>query len=150
MNKHKELLKQKLIDFQKNIDSLKREKLEIENLYKDKLEKSNLQFIGLVDVIENIENNFIEQDIQRNEIAESLCQNIKAIKKKILRILESYKIIKIDFPDNKAIRDFSKIIDTRTDLNLENETILEIIKNGYYNLKENKVIRKAELITVGH
>ncbi len=150
MNEQKQLLKEKLIAFQKEIDSLKREKIELENSSKDKLEKANIKFIDLIDIIDNIDNNFAEQNLENNETAKVLNNNIKAIKKKIMRILKSYKITKIDFPDNKAIRDFSKIIDTQNNEKLEDETIIDIIKNGYYNSKENKVIRKAELITVSN
>ena len=44
--------------------------------------------------------------------------------------------------------DFCKVVDTRVSDTLEDEAILEIVKNGYVNQDEGTVLRKAEVITV--
>ncbi len=44
--------------------------------------------------------------------------------------------------------DHCKVIDTKAIPNMENETILSVVKNGYMNKEENVVLRKAEVITV--
>ena len=41
-----------------------------------------------------------------------------------------------------------KIIETREQPNLDDETVLEILKTGYINEQDGTVIRKADVITV--
>ena len=58
-------------------------------------------------------------------------------------------IYKPAFPHHPANMDTCKVVETRASGTLEDETILEIVKNGYINQDEgNKVLRKAEVITV--
>jgi molecular chaperone GrpE (heat shock protein) len=44
--------------------------------------------------------------------------------------------------------DYCKIVDTRPEPEMDNETIVSVVKNGYINQKDGIVVRKAEVITV--
>lgn len=146
MKKKKEFLKNKFVEFQKKIDSARRESIASVDDYEKQLVDMNLQFIDLLDYFENIEENINENSLDFH--AAQMLKNIRTAKKKILRILKSNKVEKINFPENKAIMQFSKIIDTIDESSLEDGYIVEIIRNGYLNKINNKVLRKAELITV--
>jgi len=53
----------------------------------------------------------------------------------------------MEFPENKARMDYCKIVDTRQEPELDNETIVSVVKNGYVNRQDGTVVRKAEVIT---
>ena len=59
---------------------------------------------------------------------------------------KKFGITKIDFPENKLIVGLCKVIDTEPDNKLPNDTIIEIVRNGYIHGKE--LIREAEVIIV--
>jgi molecular chaperone GrpE (heat shock protein) len=46
--------------------------------------------------------------------------------------------------------ELSKIIDTVLDTQQEAGTIVETLKKGYINQAQNKIIRKAELVTIAN
>ena len=62
--------------------------------------------------------------------------------------MKSGDIVKMEFPENKARMDYCKIVDTRQEPELDNETIVSVVKNGYVNRQDGTVVRKAEVITV--
>ena len=146
----KEFLKQKMVDFQREISTLRKTLGDTENSYESKATQFHLQFIDLLDTLENIENNAREKERENalDNYAAKLLKNIVSAKNKTLRILKANHIEKIEFPDNKAVREYSVIVETQPSENQENETILEVLKAGYINNKSRKTVRKAELITV--
>lgn len=148
MKNQKEFLKNKLIEFQRNINSLNREKMELI----DKLDQFNkeklLKVIEVLDFLDTIVDNISPQNNNLEKNAAYLLKSIQAARKKINRILKREKVEEIQFPDGQAIREFSKIVDTLVDPEKKEGTILEIVKKGYLDKTNNKVIRKAELITV--
>ncbi len=149
MKEQKEFLREKLIDFQREIESLKKKNKDQEIYYEKKLTTMNLNFIELVDAFETIEDNLAAKDESFFNIAsKKLMKNMLSIKKKILRILKKNKIEKIKFKDNLATIGLCKIVDTVEDEDLDNEYIKETIKYGYLDNIKKQPIRKAELITI--
>lgn len=145
MQAKKQFLNDKFIQFQVEIDMLKRTNQKLVDDYENQLNSMNLNFIKLLDFLHN------SGDIQTDNLEQTLANSIRTLKtleKKLKRILRSNKITEISFPENKAIMEFSKIIDTVTDKQQEPGTIVETLKTGYINKTQNKIIRKAELITV--
>jgi len=148
MKEKKQFLKNKFIKFQRNIDSLKHEKSDIIDDYQQQLVGMNLKFIALLDFFENIEENFKNKEDTFDVDSRHLLKDIRTAEKKIRRILNSNKIDIISFPENIAIMELSKIVNTLPDDSKKDGSIIEILKNGYFDKKNDKVIRKAELITV--
>ena len=146
----KEFLKQKMVDFQREISTLRKTLGDTKNSYESKTTQFHLQFIDLLDTLENIENNAREKERENalDNYAAKLLKNIVSVKNKTLRILKVNHIERIEFPDNKAVREYSEIVDTQPSETQKNETILEVLKAGYINNKSRKTVRKAELITV--
>ena len=79
-----------------------------------------------------------------DKTAKMLGKNILSIHRKLLRHFRSASIVQIEFPGNKATMEYCKIIKTREHPELENETILEIVKNGY--IDKQQVCLFTELI----
>ncbi len=148
MIKIKSFIKSKIIEFQKKIDFLNRKCDEQKNSYEDKLTDMNLKFIDMIDAFENIEENIKDKEESFDVDAKKLLKNLRSIKKKTVRVIKKNKIEKIVFENNKADIKTCKVIDTIQDSTKENETIVEVIKNGYLHKETQCVIRKAEVITV--
>ncbi len=144
----KQQLKQKLILFQQQISEQKQAlaQREMQSLEREKAIFSDL--FEIVDVLDNIDRFVVSKQDQMGKIGKKLGRNIGAVHRKLLRQLRSRGIVPILFPDNKAAMETCKIIETREQPDLDNETILEILKTGYMNEQDGTVIRKAEVITV--
>ena len=144
----KELLKEKIIGFQKQIAELK---LGIAQKTFESKEREKAIFSGffeIADALENLQNNLEARKDELDRRGKKLSKNIKSIHKKLIRQLGLYSIVPISFPDNKAEMETCKIIETQKRPELENETIVEIIKNGYINEQDGLIMRKAEVVTV--
>ena len=63
-------------------------------------------------------------------------------------LLESRSAVPLEFPDGQALMEYCKIIETRTDDTLADETIVAIVKKGYLDKQRGRALRKAEVITV--
>lgn len=144
----KQQLKEKLIRFQQQISELKQAlaQKELQFLEREKAFFSDL--FEIVDALENIDRFVASKQDQMDKTGKKLGKNIGAVHRKLLRQLHSRGIVPIHFSDNKAAMETCKIIETREQPDLDNETILEILKTGYMNEQDGSVIRKADVITV--
>jgi molecular chaperone GrpE (heat shock protein) len=77
-----------------------------------------------------------------------LSKNIRSVHKKLKRLLQARDLVEIEFPENMARIDACKVVDTRIVPGAKNETILSVVKKGYVDKKNGKILRKAEVITV--
>jgi molecular chaperone GrpE (heat shock protein) len=148
MKQEKEFLRQKFIDFQTRIADLS---VELKKQQDASLAGEKNLFLDLFEVLDAFES--LEETIRAKEegmdkTARQLARNIRAIHRKLARIIESNHISRIEFPDNKARMETCKIVDTQKAADLENETILTVVKNGYIHDRLSSVLRKAEVITV--
>lgn len=148
MASEKELLKQKLIEFQQTIAELKLTLAQKEEVFCKKEKDSFLNLLDIVDAFEIIEKNLGFKKDKLDKTAKMLGKNIFTIHRKLLRHFKSASIVLMEFPENKATMEYCKIIATREHPDLENEVILEVVKNGYINKQDGTVLRKAEVITV--
>jgi molecular chaperone GrpE len=132
----------------KNIVKLKQEISFQKDNYEDKIKCLLLELISILDSFDVKYENY-EEKKNRNELSEEsqkIIENFKSIYRKISRTLENYGVKEINFESNKAQIGLCKIIETKPEPNHENETILIILKKGFY--LNNKVLRPAEVITV--
>lgn len=148
MKQEKEFLKEKFIEFQLKIAemSLALHKQEDTFLAREK----NLYFnlFEILDAFESLEETIQAKEEGMDKTALLLARNIRAIHRKIIRMLKANHISPMEFPDRKARRDYCKVVDTQEAPDKENETILTVVKNGYINEELGTVLRKAEVITV--
>lgn len=128
------------------------EVLELRNLLKQKeIEKQDLTrefFLGIIDIIdsyENKESSLLEKNHDNPESIKMI-NNFKVIKKKLITLLEKFGVTKVEFPEDRLIIGFSKVVGTEPDPNKKNDSIVSIVRNGY--IRAHEVIREAELIIV--
>ena len=148
MKAGKEFLKDKFIEFQRTIAELNHSRAEDRDMFQ---EKENALCLGLLDILDAFEN--IDETIEAkkdgfDKTARMLSKNIHSVHKKLIRLMKSGNIVKMEFPDNKARMNHCKIVDTREEPEMENEAIVAVVKNGYVNKQDGAVVRKAEVITV--
>jgi len=148
MTTEKELLKQKIIEFQQTIAELKLSNVQNQEQFYKKEKDSFLNLLDIMDAFATLEKNLETKKDKLDKSAKMLGKNILSIHRKLLRHFRSESIVQMEFPGKKATMEYCKIIETREHPELENETILEIVKNGYIYKQDNVVLRKAEVITV--
>ena len=148
MASEKEQLKEKLIGFQRSIADLKRD---LDLQARQCVERETDLLSGLfevMDAFDTLESNLQDRKASLDKPARMLGKNIRSIHKKLARTLKSNGIDQITFQNNTAVMTQCKILETKPDPNLANETLLKIIKNGYINNYDGTILRKAEVITV--
>lgn len=130
----------------KSTNHLKNEIEKQENEKHDLLKNISLNVIDIIDSCENIDD--WVTDNQYNEVDEARKTNsrYKTIQKKLLALLQTQGISKIEFPDNRLIVGLCEVIETEADRNRKNDEIISIIRNGYIRGKE--LIRPAQIIVV--
>ncbi|OQY52095.1 MAG: nucleotide exchange factor GrpE [Desulfobacteraceae bacterium 4572_89] len=148
MNTEKELLRQKIIEFQQTIAELNIALTQKEELFYKKERDSFLGLLDIMDALGALEKNLETKKDKLDKTAKMLGKNIHSIHRKLLRYFKSASIVPMEFPGNKATMEYCKVIETRGHPGLENETIIEVVKNGFLNQQDNQVLRKAEVITV--
>jgi molecular chaperone GrpE (heat shock protein) len=148
MKKEKAFLRQKFIDFQLKIAELTHALGEQETAFQDREKSLYTGLFEILDAFEKIEENLSEKEGEFDKTTRMLAKNIRSVQKKLVRLLKSRDIEKIEFSDNRARMEYCKVLDTREEPEMENETILSVVKNGYMNKAQNTVLRKAEVITV--
>ena len=128
------------------------ENLELKNKVKEKdLEKQDLMkdfflsVIKIIDSFESKEENLTEKYVN-NADAEKVIQSYSSIKKQLLNLLSKYGVTKLEFPENRLIVGFSKVVDTEPDQTKKNDTIIGVVKDGY--IRGSELIREAEIIIV--
>ena len=146
MKKAATKLEQIIIQNLRSINHLKNKIDKQENENRDSLKNISLNVIDIIDSCDNIDEWVL--DNQYNEVDEARKTNnrYKTIQKKLLSLLQTQGITKIEFPDNRLIVGLCEVIETETDRNRKNDEIISIIRNGYIRGKE--LIRPAQIIVV--
>lgn len=148
MKSKKEFLKQKFIEFQLKIAELNRRLQETRDSFQQREENLMLELLTFLDAFENIEETIEAKQDEFDKSARMLSKNIRSIQKKLKRLLQAHDVVPMQFPDNMARIDRCKVLDTRFAPESKNEKILSVVKNGYIDKRDGKVLRKAEVITV--
>lgn len=128
-----------VVSLKNNIEVLKNEK-------RDQFKKLVLGIIDVVDSFERSEKVLIEKQLDKTDDGFKTMQRYKLVLKKLQNLLSNHGVTKLEFPENKLIIGFSKVVDTEPDNDKSNDEIISIIKNGY--IKGKEMIREAEIIIV--
>lgn len=139
-------LKQLIIQNLKSNSILKNEVESKENEKYDLIKNVSLNIIDIIDSCENIDEWVIENEYNEVDEARKTNSRYKTIKKKLLALLQTQGISKIEFPDNRLIVGRCDVIETEADRNRKNDEIIAVIRNGYIRGKE--LIRPAQIIVV--
>ncbi len=147
-------MEEPIIDQVENkIKSYLSEVVDLKTLVKNKdLEKQDMAktfFLGIIEILdlyERTEQDVKERFVNENSEAIKIINRYQSIHKKLIKLLAGYGVSKIEFPDNRLIVGFSKVVETEPDISRQNDTIVSIIRNGYH--RGSDVIREADLIVV--
>ncbi len=148
MKQQKTYLKAKLIEFQTRIVEMARQLREQKDQYEAREKELFLNLLEILDAFENLDEMIKAKQGQMDKSAKRMAKNIRNINKKLMRILKAHHITPIELDEGKAQMELCKIVDTKPDEALENETILDVIKTGYKDNRKDAVLRKAEVVTV--
>ncbi|WP_186441322.1 nucleotide exchange factor GrpE [Desulfamplus magnetovallimortis] len=148
MLEQKEYLREKFISFQRKIADQKHELARCQDEFRQREQSYYMNLFEILDAFENIDATLESKKDELDKTAKMLGRNVRSIHKKTKRLVKSAGIAAIEFPDNRAEMSLCKIVETRQDLTLDNETILSVVKNGYINIEDGTVLRKAEVVTV--
>ena len=148
MKKKKEFLKKKIIGFQMKIAELTHSLKEQENSFQDKEKDLYLNLFEILDAFENLDQTMVAKEDQFDKTTRRIAKNIRSIQKKLLRTLKTCHIVQIELSGNIADMDYCKVVDTQEAADMENETIISVVKNGYIDKNKKTVLRKVEVITV--
>jgi molecular chaperone GrpE (heat shock protein) len=148
MSAEKKFLREKFIEFQTKIADLALSLTEQENSFEEKEKVLYLSLLDILDAFENVDEMIEAKKDNFDKAAFMLSKNIRSIHKKFVRLMKAGHIVPMEFPDNKARMAFCKVVDTREEPEMENETILSVVKKGYFRKEGGAILRKAEVITV--
>src|SRR5690554_2214514 len=139
-------LEQLIIQNLQSNSLLKNEVEQKENEKHDLLKEVSLKIIDVIDSFENSAEWVAENDFDKVEEARKTVSKFKIVHRKLLGLLKSYGVAKIEFPDNRLIVGLCEVVETEADSNRKNDEIISVIRNGYIRGKE--LIRPAEIIVV--
>ncbi|MEW6381391.1 MAG: nucleotide exchange factor GrpE [bacterium] len=143
----KELIRRRLIGFQKQIADLSFAFTSLQNDHRQWEKELYLELFEVLDAFENIFQSIEAKEQGWDKSARMAMQSFRSVYRKILRILSQRGVEQIEFPDNKAIFGLCKVVETKALPGKENEEILSVLRKGYRK-KDGEVIRPAEVITV--
>jgi molecular chaperone GrpE (heat shock protein) len=139
-------LEQLIIQNLQSNSLLKNEVEQKENEKHDLLKEISLKIIDVIDSFENSAEWVAENDFDKVEEARKTVSKFKIVHRKLLGLLKSYGVTKIEFPDNRLIVGLCDVVETEADSNRKNDEIISVIRNGYIRGKE--LIRPAQIIVV--
>ena len=141
-----ESLKLLLVNNLKEIKQLKNSVEKCKDKNNDQFMDFVLGIIEVMDTYERAEELIIERGLNKDKNSKFIINRFSSVNKKLQSLLKKNGVTKLEFPENKLLIGFCKVIDTEPDSNLPNDTIIEIVRNGYIRGKEP--IREAEVIIV--
>jgi len=139
-------LEQLIIQNLQSNSLLKNEVEQKENEKHDLLKEVSLKIIDVIDSFENSAEWVAENDFDKVEEARKTVSKFKIVHRKLLGLLKSYGVTKIEFPDSRLIVGLCDVVETEADSNRKNDEIISVIRNGYIRGKE--LIRPAQIIVV--
>jgi len=145
--------KNDLFEMQKLLINNLKEIIKLKNSVKNCKEENTDQFmdfiLGIIEVIDTYEKAIeliVERELNKDENSKFIINRFNSVNKTLLKLLKKNGVTRLEFPENRLLIDFCKVINKEPDSNLPNDTKIEIVRNGYIHGK--KIIRKAEVIIV--
>ncbi len=142
------LLHGKLTAFQREIVALKQELSDREDAFDRREQTFLLDLLEIADAFDVLESNMAGKQDSLDKTGRRLVKNMKAIKRKLLRLLASRNIEPLELEGSHAQIRQCKVVSTDADPDLDNETIITVQKKGYVDTARGTILRKAEVVTV--
>jgi len=150
MNKNLDVLEgQQIVELTEKLTEIQNLKNSVEKMQLEKKDLFHALILGIIEVIdtyENAERYIKEKELDGQQDSKKIIERYTSVYKQFIRLLHKNGVNKIEFPDNRLIIGYCRVVDKEPDLKLPNDTILEVVRNGYIHGKE--LIREAEVIIV--
>ena len=143
-----ELLREKLVAFQREIAELKRLRRAEEEACRRREQDLLSELFEVLDAFDSLESNIQRRRQPLDKTSLSLVNNMRAMQRKLLRLLAGRNIVPLDLSGRRALAEQCRIVETKPMPDKEDEEILAVLKKGYIDREENLVLRKAEVVTV--
>lgn len=143
-----ELLRKKLVIFQREIAELRQKTREQQEASLRRENELIMELLEVLDIFDALEKNLGKKKEPLDRTSLALVNNLRAVHRKLLRLLGSRQILPLDLAGRKARMDICRILETRHDPSRKNEEILSVEKKGYFDAERNLVLRKADVVTV--
>lgn len=143
------LLNEQKADLTNNLIEIQQLKNQLEKNQQEKKDEFLSLITGIIEVIDTFEKSeeaIIERNLNTTDDTQKIMNRFNSVSKRLHKLLQKNGITKLEFPDKRLIVGYCKVIDTEPDSKLENDTIIEVVRNGYIHGKE--LIREAEVIIV--
>jgi molecular chaperone GrpE (heat shock protein) len=143
-----ELLREKLVAFQREIVTLKQTAKDQEEAFHRREQQLFLDIFEVLDAFDTLEQNIQSRPDGLDKSNSRLLKNIQAIQRKLLRLLKTRHIVPLDLKEGKAEIELCRVVASEANPERAHEDILSILKKGYVDVEKNVVLRKAEVVTV--
>ena len=143
-----ELLREKLVAFQREIAELKQQAKEREDSCLRRERELYTELFEVLDVFDNLELHLRRRPEPLDKSGHRLLNSMRAVQRKLLRLLSSRQIEPLDFLDRRAQVGQCAVVETKPVPGRENEEILVVLRRGYRDAARDLVLRKAEVVTV--
>ena len=104
------------------------------------------KFLEVLESFEWAEATIHERGLDQSRISTSAIQRMLTAKTKLLEVLESYGVYKIEFPGGVFDAAKGKIVGTVADPEKEDGMVAAITRDGFY--RKDKLLRQAEVTVV--
>ncbi len=143
-----ELLREKLVAFQREIAELKQQAKEREECCLRRERELYTELFEVLDVFDNLELQLRRRPEPMDKSGHRLLNSMTAVQRKLLRLLNARQIEPLDLPGRRAQVGLCAVVETKSVPGRENEEILAVLKRGYRDAARDVVLRKAEVVTV--
>lgn len=144
----KDRLKDKLVDFQKEIIELSSTNRKQTKQFQDAEDHLLLDVVAVMDAFENVFAHLETKEPTFDKTAQRAMNSFRSIYRKLARVLEDKGVAPVEFRDGRAQMEWCQIVETKCAPGQAEGTILAMIKRGYR--RGDRVLRPAEVITVAN
>ena len=142
----KPALRNKLIEFQKEIITLSDQLQGERQACLEREEALLLELIAALDAFENVFKHMEDKQEGFDKPVRRALRSFRAIQRKLTRTLDARGVEKIGFADGKAVIGLCKVVETQPDPARAGGEILAVVREGYR--RGERILRPAEVITV--
>ena len=103
-------------------------------------------FLQVWESFEWAESTIHERGLDQSKISTTAINYMLTAKTKLLEVLDSYGVKRIEFPEGKFDATKAKIVGTEADPEKEDGTVLRVEREGFY--RKEKLLRQAEVTVV--
>lgn len=143
-----DLLREKLVAFQREIAELKQQAKEREETNLRHEHGLYAELFEVIDLFDTIELHLRRKPEPLDKSGHHLLNSMRAVHRKLLRLLHAHQIEPLEFPERQAHVSQCTVVETKRVPGRENEEILAVLKRGYRDAARDIILRKADVVTV--